>query len=310
MTTIFNELSRSAVSLAVSGNVGVAPFLTLFLVSVIEKYDPTLLDTGENMESWITAWPTIAALAILTILEFIAKCVPVIDEFVDSAVTFIVPVASVLASLTTMGMYGTNPGATGNENNLNGTIIQYNEVGIGESMLEPDGVGGNLTSSALLTFQIFIVVVGVILALSIHFCKMLIRLLGEGCLTGCITVVEDIFCIVTVTISLLFPGIAIAIACAFLCLAVYNIKRRFCDKRREEEEQQQQIEISQEDNNQQSNKQERREEQKKEPIEIHPQTDIQHGMDPNHEINSGGNNSKGGKGSSPENDNIIWAQTV
>eukprot|EP00584_Thalassiosira_punctigera_P006473 CAMPEP_0172535998 /NCGR_PEP_ID=MMETSP1067-20121228/7833_1 /TAXON_ID=265564 ORGANISM="Thalassiosira punctigera, Strain Tpunct2005C2" /NCGR_SAMPLE_ID=MMETSP1067 /ASSEMBLY_ACC=CAM_ASM_000444 /LENGTH=52 /DNA_ID=CAMNT_0013320987 /DNA_START=120 /DNA_END=275 /DNA_ORIENTATION=+ len=42
-------ISTSALSLTLSGNTGVAPFLTLFLVGVIEKSDPTLL----YMDGWV-----------------------------------------------------------------------------------------------------------------------------------------------------------------------------------------------------------------------------------------------------------------
>jgi hypothetical protein len=82
-----------------------APFLTLFLVGIIKKSNPDLLAMGESMENLIASWPGLIFLGIMTVLEFVAKCVPVFDEAMDSVMLFIIPFMSVLGTLSTFGLY-------------------------------------------------------------------------------------------------------------------------------------------------------------------------------------------------------------
>lgn len=87
--------------------------------------------------------------------------------------------------------------------------------------------------------RVILVFIGAILALSIHFCKMLIRLLGEGCLTWLITIIEVTTVFLSVLLSIFIRQFAIFIAVVFVFAAVYNGKKRY-DKRKEEREEQQQ----------------------------------------------------------------------
>lgn len=87
--------------------------------------------------------------------------------------------------------------------------------------------------------RVILVFIGAILALSIHFCKMLIRLLGEGCLTWLITIIEVTTVFFSVLLSIFIRQFAIFIAVVFVFAAVYNGKKRY-DKRKEEQEEQQQ----------------------------------------------------------------------
>merc|ERR1712241_1500836 len=56
------------------------------------------------MEVALASWWSIGILGLLTLGETIGKCIPAIDELIDSAEVFVVPVISVLASLATMGL--------------------------------------------------------------------------------------------------------------------------------------------------------------------------------------------------------------
>merc|ERR1719463_582940 len=66
--------------------------------------NPELLNMGSTMEIVLASWWSIGILGVLTLVETIGKCIPAIDELIDSAEVFIVPVISVLASLATMGL--------------------------------------------------------------------------------------------------------------------------------------------------------------------------------------------------------------
>ena len=95
-------------------------------------------------------------------------------------------------------------------------------------------------ASGISTFvRVILVFIGAVLALSIHFCKMLIRLLGEGCLTWLITIIEVTTVFFSVLLSIFIRQFAIFIAVVFVCAAVYNGKKRY-DKRKEEQEEEQQ----------------------------------------------------------------------
>ena len=82
MSGFLDYLSSSAVSLTVAGNTGISPFLTLFLLGIIERSEPTLLNMDSKMEDILASLPGVGVLGLLTALEFIGKCVPVIDEMI------------------------------------------------------------------------------------------------------------------------------------------------------------------------------------------------------------------------------------
>jgi len=96
---VIQYVSTSALSLTLSGNTGVAPFLTIFLVGIIENSDPSLLHMDGWIEKVIASWPGLVMFGGLTILEFVGECVPVVDEIVDSAMAFVVPIFSVMGWL-------------------------------------------------------------------------------------------------------------------------------------------------------------------------------------------------------------------
>lgn len=46
---------------------------------------------SETIEKIMSSWPGLTIWSIMTILEFVGKCVPVIDQMVDSVEVFVVP---------------------------------------------------------------------------------------------------------------------------------------------------------------------------------------------------------------------------
>jgi Domain of unknown function (DUF4126) len=161
---LLNWLSTIAVSWTVSGNTGVCPFLSLFLVGVMEKIDPTLLNMDGTIENILSSWLSIVVLGIMTVLEFVGKCIPVVDAVIDSAMTFVVPIFSILGSLSTFGLFHLAAAAESDAATSDGSGNGRRELSI--------------ASGALVVLQICILVVGVALALSMHAVKMLVRLMG------------------------------------------------------------------------------------------------------------------------------------
>lgn len=202
----FDVLQSAAVSMVVAGNNGIAPFLTLFLVGCIEKNNPDLLTMSSTMENVVASWPGLIFLGTLTILEIVAKCVPVLDQIVDSVMLFIVPCTSVIGTLSTFGLFGHLAG-------------------------DDEGRRLSVASGALVFLQIVLVCVGVCLAVSLHLFKMLVRLMGIGCLNCVFTIAEIGFCVSTVTIAIFAKEIAIIIAALLFIAAGYTIKKKFIDKK-------------------------------------------------------------------------------
>lgn len=86
-------------------------------------------------------------------------------------------------------------------------------------------------------FRVVLVFFGIMLALSIHFLKMLVRLFGEGCLTQCITVLEVTTVCVSVLASIFMRQLAIFFASVLLIAACYSAKRKW-EKLQDEQVQQ------------------------------------------------------------------------
>jgi Domain of unknown function (DUF4126) len=142
-------------------------------------------------------------------LEFLGKCIPVVDEIVDSIEIFVVPILSILGSMGTLGLLDLAQESTGGR-----------RLNVGDSML--------------IFLKVVLVVVGVVLALAIHLFKMLIRMIGltccAGCCQPCITIVEVTCVVAGVLVSIFIQEIAIAICVILFVAAGYAIKRKFVDK--------------------------------------------------------------------------------
>lgn len=198
------------------------------------------------MEDWVSkavaSWPSIAVLGALTIVEFVAKCVPCVDAVYESSMVFIAPILSVFGSVSAFGLFNdvvpqeeeeqsrTLSYAAYNYNNL--TDTNY----LDEAMEEVNNHRRLAQKSGWLVFlQVILCTVGVIIAILVHLFKLLMRVIGEGCCTCCITSVEYTWTVSTVIITILIVPVAIATAIILIIAAGVGFKKKVLDERREEE---------------------------------------------------------------------------
>jgi len=217
MGFFMDQIAAAAVSFTIAGNTGISSFLTLFLVGCIERYDSSLLNMDERMETMLASWPALILLAILTALEFVAMCVPVVDEITDTALTFIVPIVSTIGTLSTFGLYD-----------------RFKESSNSEEYYDDEGRRLNAGDTAMVAFQCIMVICGICLALTMHFFKMLIRLIGEGWLTNILTILESSWCVTTVLMAVFIRAIAIFVAVILLTAASWLWWRR-CQRQQEQQ---------------------------------------------------------------------------
>lgn len=229
---IYDYISSAAVSLTMAGNAGISPFLTLFMLGVIEMVKPELLNMGETMEQLLASWWSVAILGSLAIGEMVGKCIPAVDEVIDSAEVFVVPAISILATLATMGLL---PGAEGTQSDV-GQGQSIDAIGLFDGAdgyrnlqeeLDQD-LATNDFGEGFLTFtKICLVAFGIGLSLAVHFVKMLVRSSSLACTGGCcqpcITVIEYILVVVGIVLAVLAPAFAIVACVVFLVAAGYII---------------------------------------------------------------------------------------
>jgi hypothetical protein len=210
-------LTKTALSMTISGNTGISPFLTLLLLGVVEVANPELLNMGETMEAILASWYSIAILSILTLCELIGKCIPAVDEIIDSVEVFVVPALSVLATMGTVGVFDAVVTATtGGADEAD--ILSPSE---GERNL------GEVSDGFLTAWKVFLVLFGIVLSLLIHFFKMIIRVVGlvccMGCCQPCITIIEATIVCCGVVFAILVGPIAIVLCAMFLIAATYAL---------------------------------------------------------------------------------------
>jgi hypothetical protein len=208
---IEDKIIAYALSTVFSGTSGITSFYTLFLMGLIERYDANLLNMGETMDAILASIPGLIVTGILSILELLGMCIPVVDEIVDAAMSCVVPFVSIVSTLATWGLYDIN---TNDE---------------GERKLEEFGGATFL--------QIFAVVSGIFIALSTHFIKMLIRIIGEGWLTNILSVLEIVLVTISVIICVYIKFVAIAFAVGLLLAITWYFKKGR-HRRREKAQQQ------------------------------------------------------------------------
>eukprot|EP00547_Thalassionema_nitzschioides_P013091 CAMPEP_0194263516 /NCGR_PEP_ID=MMETSP0158-20130606/47098_1 /TAXON_ID=33649 /ORGANISM="Thalassionema nitzschioides, Strain L26-B" /LENGTH=293 /DNA_ID=CAMNT_0039003705 /DNA_START=65 /DNA_END=946 /DNA_ORIENTATION=- len=198
-----------------SGNTGISPFLTLFLMGVIEKSDETLLNMDGWMEKLLSSWSGLLLFGSLSIVELVGKCIPAVDEVIDAVEVFVVPVMSVFSTLGSVGLIDAVADAASGR-----------RLGMGDA--------------AVMAFKTSIVFCGVILSLLVHFCKMIMRLIGLATCAGfcqpCITIMETTSVVSCVMLAIFVRKFAIVTAIVFFLLAGYAFKKKFMDKKKEEEE--------------------------------------------------------------------------
>ncbi|OEU11106.1 hypothetical protein FRACYDRAFT_263619 [Fragilariopsis cylindrus CCMP1102] len=229
-------------------NTGISPFLTLFVLGLVEMGNPSLLNMGETMEVMLASWWSIGILGILTVGETVGKCIPAIDEIIDSAEVFVVPVISVLASLATLGLLpvpggSSNADAAGQGQSLDVLGMLGDSGGDFRLLQEDDTVvaaivedESNDFGEGFITFtKVVLVIVGIGLSLLIHFFKMILRvsslMCSGGCCQPCITIMEFSLVIFGIVLSILAPAFAIVACIVLLIAAGWVIKVKFCKKK-------------------------------------------------------------------------------
>eukprot|EP00970_Alexandrium_tamarense_P001111 scaffold114_cov200-Alexandrium_tamarense.AAC.81 len=233
MDVVVGTIANTAFSFTLAGNSGISPFLTMFLIGAVQKAEPEKFNMSNTMDKIMSSWPMLTFWSIMTILEYVGKCVPVVDQIVDSAEIFVVPLLSTLGSFSSFGSFETIGEGLydGNNNNNNDRYLESkqstNEMNNRNQLRGLSTTTSSVTSGVRAFFQIIIVFVGVIIALSLHFFKMLIRLFGEGCLTQCIAIGEATTVCFGVLVSIFIRQFAILIATCMLLAAGYGAKRKY-----------------------------------------------------------------------------------
>ena len=131
------------------------------------------------MDEWIKnvigSWWSILVLSVLTLLEFVGKCIPVVDEMIDSVEVFLVPVLSIFSSLGTLGVLDMAAQAAS-------TVAANQAGGDGEMLAQLTGERhlGAVSNSAVVVIKVVLVVVGILLALLIHLFKVRTCLVRTG----------------------------------------------------------------------------------------------------------------------------------
>lgn len=238
---ILDRITASAVSYIVAGDSGISSFLTLFVLGCVEKSDPSLLNMDDTMEFVLSSWISLFILAVLSLMEFIAMCVPVVDELTDTAMTFVIPVVSFVGMLGTLGLYDTSSATDDDE----GFAVDLSNFGSSGD----DGGGRRLdaASTALTVWKVVVIVSGIVLAITMHLLKMLVRLIGEGWLTNILTIIETAWCITSLIVAIYFRTVAIIIAGFIIGMALWVWVRRCrrSQQQREEEEAMRQRQLEQ-----------------------------------------------------------------
>ena len=242
MGALLQYISASALSVTLGGNSGVAPFMTLLIVGIIERIDPSIL----NMEDWVqkvvSSWPSVVVLGALTIVELVAKCVPCVDAVYEGSMAFVAPILSIFGSVSAFGLFNVATQAqsrtlyAGQHNmtdygHLYESNIYYYEDDIvaGEEFNNHRRLAEK--SGWLVFLQVMLCLVGIIISILVHLFKLLMRLIGQGCCTCCITSAEYTWTVTSVIITILIVPIAIATAIILIVAAGVGFKKKIYDER-------------------------------------------------------------------------------
>ena len=130
--------------------------------------DPSLLNMDQWIKTLLSSWWSILILAVFTLLEFVGKCVPVVDEMIDSVEVFLIPVLSVFSSLGTLGVLDMAAQAvsTAASNQVGGGDVEVLANLTGERRL------GAVSDTFVVLIKVVLVIVGMLLALAIHLFKV------------------------------------------------------------------------------------------------------------------------------------------
>ena len=87
--------------LGLSASTGLNTFLPLLLLSAAARFNVAGIELGSKFD-WLTSDAAMITLIIACVVELIADKIPAVDHFLDSAGTFIRPVAGAVASASVL----------------------------------------------------------------------------------------------------------------------------------------------------------------------------------------------------------------
>ena len=87
--------------LGLSASTGLNTFLPLLLLSAAARFNIAGIELGTKFE-WLTSDAAMITLIVACVIELIADKIPAVDHFLDSAGTFIRPLAGALASASVL----------------------------------------------------------------------------------------------------------------------------------------------------------------------------------------------------------------
>lgn len=95
----FGYLSSSALSLTAAANMGISPVLPIYLLGLVGFLNSDLLNMGDLLDTILASWCSLIVLGLLALGEIVCKCIPALDEVIDSVEVFVVPILSVVATM-------------------------------------------------------------------------------------------------------------------------------------------------------------------------------------------------------------------
>jgi uncharacterized membrane protein len=172
--------------LGLSASTGLNTFLPLLLLSAAARFNVAGIQLGEKFE-WMTSDAAILTLIIACVIELIADKVPAVDHFLDSAGTFIRPVAGALASASVLT--GVDPMVAA----IIGIIVGA-PTSLGLHTLK----AGTRVASSATTF---------------------------GCANPVLSIIEDILAFMLSVLAIFLP-LVVPVALALLVFALYQLMKR------------------------------------------------------------------------------------
>jgi uncharacterized membrane protein len=172
--------------LGLSASTGLNTFLPLLLLSAAARFHVAGIELGQKFE-WLTSDAAIITLIVACVIELVADKIPAVDHFLDSAGTFIRPVAGALASASVLT--GIDPMVAA----IIGIIVGA-PTSLGLHTLK----AGTRVASSATTF---------------------------GCANPVLSIVEDILAFMLSVLAIFLP-LVVPVALALLVFALYRLMRR------------------------------------------------------------------------------------
>jgi len=211
----FDDIITMCVSLSLAGSCGMAPFLSILVIGILQKTFPSLLDMHDSIRLLLSSTVSLLFLGIMAILQVLASCKAAtrMSHIFNSTNVVIVPIMSICATLSTLGMF------------------EYNKSNFEEDDSRERRLTYTLTLSTQFIFQTILITLGIFLSISIHMFRMLIRnVVLESSSKFVLTFIETCICIISVVLVVIYNKAAIGVCLTFQLAAIFNVKKRFQQK--------------------------------------------------------------------------------